>query len=81
MKATIYLSSWCPFCIRAKQILDARGIPYDEHVLDGKPEEEREVKTRYGHGTVPIILLDGKFIGGCDELMALDAAGGLRTDG
>jgi glutaredoxin 3 len=77
VKATIYLTTWCPFCVRAKELLEARGIPYEEHVLDDDRAREREVKEQYGHHTVPIILLDGEFIGGCDELMALDRAGGL----
>ena len=77
MKATIYLTTWCPFCVRAKQLLEARGIPFEEHVLDDDRERELAVKQRYGHSTVPIILLDGEFIGGCDELMALDRRGGL----
>lgn len=77
MKVTLYTSSWCPFCIRARQLLDDRGVPYEEHVLDGDPALETEVKQKYDHWTVPIVLVDGQFIGGSDELAALDRQGGL----
>ena len=50
---------------------------YTNHVMDGKNAELSEVKQRYGHRTVPIILVDGEFIGGFDQLRALDARGSL----
>lgn len=78
MQVTIYTQTTCPFCIRAKGILDELEIPYTEHVMDGKNAELKGLKLEYGHSTVPIILLDGKYIGGCDELEDLEAAGKLK---
>lgn len=77
MKVELYTSSWCPFCIRAKQILDNRQVTYTEFVMDGKDAELNEVKQKYGHSTVPIVVIDDELVGGCDELQALDAAGKL----
>ena len=77
MKAVIYTWTFCPFCVRAKSVLEGLGIEYDERVMDGKDEELEGLKRQYGHSTVPIILLDGEFIGGCDELMELERAGKL----
>jgi glutaredoxin 3 len=77
MKAVLYTWKYCPFCVRAKEILEEHEIPYTEHVMDGKPAELDELKRRYGHPTVPIILLDGNFIGGCDSLEQLADSGGL----
>ena len=79
MRAELWTTRWCPFCVRALQILERRGIEYVEHAMDGKRDELLEVKRRFGHPTVPIILLDGEFIGGCDELEELDHAGRLES--
>lgn len=77
MRAELYTTAFCPFCIRAKQILDKHAIAYVEHKMDGKPDELRAAKQKYGHPTVPIVLLDGAFIGGCDELEKLERTRGL----
>lgn len=77
MKAELYTWSSCPFCIRAKELLEQRGVPYEEHVMDGRDAELAEVKRRHGHGSVPIVLLDGEFVGGYSELATLDRDGRL----
>jgi glutaredoxin 3 len=79
MRAEIYTWSSCPFCRRAKAILDDKGVEYTEHVMDGKDKELRAIKEKYGHSTVPIVLVDGRFIGGCSDLEALAARGGLSN--
>ncbi len=79
-RAELYTWTFCPYCMRAKQVLDEHGVAYTEHVMDDQPAELRALKARYEHSTVPIILLDGAFIGGCDELEALAAAGKLAGD-
>jgi glutaredoxin 3 len=79
MKAELYTTSSCPFCKLTLDLLDARGIEYVNHVMDGSLEELMEVKRRFGHRTVPIVLLDGEFIGGNDDLQALDRAGRLAA--
>jgi glutaredoxin 3 len=81
MRAELYTTAFCPFCRRAKQLLEQHHVPYVEHAMDGKPEELREVKRRYGHPTVPIVILDGEFIGGCDELERLARTRGLGGSG
>ena len=78
MQAVLYTWTYCPFCVRAKEVLEAEGIPFVEHRMDGKRDELNALKRQYGHPTVPIILLDGEFIGGCDELEALARRGGLK---
>ena len=77
MKAEIYTTAYCPFCMRAKKLLERHSIDYVEHAMESKPAELAEVKRRYDHPTVPIVILDGDFVGGCDELMQLEAAGKL----
>lgn len=77
MRAELYTWGRCPFCVRAKAILDEAGIPYVEHLMDGKGPELDQIKRRYRHPTVPIILLDGEFIGGCDDLEELERQGRL----
>lgn len=77
MRAELYTTTTCPYCYRAKALLDAKGIPYVEHVMNGRFDELREVKLRYGHPTVPIVLLDGELVGGSDDLERLARAGGL----
>lgn len=77
MKAEMYVWTTCPFCVRAKALLLERGVELEEHVMDARNAELDEVKDRYRHFTVPIILLDGEFIGGYDELTQLDRSGHL----
>jgi glutaredoxin 3 len=79
MRAVIFTWSFCGYCVCAKQILDRHGVPYEEHVMDGRIDALLAVKERYGHPTVPIILLDGRLIGGCQELEALERAGQLEV--
>jgi glutaredoxin len=77
MKIEIYSQSHCPFCRSALQLLESRGLEYTHHDMDGKHTELAEAKRRWGHPTVPIVIIDGELIGGCQELMRLDASGGL----
>jgi len=71
--------SWgaCPFCVRAKDLLNRKGIPFEEINLDGKDAELQALRARTGQRTVPQIFIDGKLIGGFTELAALDARGEL----
>jgi glutaredoxin 3 len=77
MNITIYSLSTCPFCYQAKQLLDAKGIDYTLHELDSNPAELNAAKKKWGHPTVPIVIVDGKLIGGATELQAFAAKGGL----
>ena len=78
MQAVLYTWARCPFCVRAKEVLEQVGVPYTEHVMDDRGPELLELKRKYAHPTVPIILLDDEFVGGCNELEALVRSGGLQ---
>lgn len=76
----IYTSSTCPFCIRAKALLDQKSISYEEISVDGKPDVRAKMTERAGGKTsVPQIFIAGNGIGGCDDLHALEAAGKLDS--
>lgn len=69
-KITIYTTDNCPYCIRAKQLLNARGLAFEEINLEGRPEEIASLKARTGWRTVPQIFYDDVLIGGYTELAA-----------
>jgi len=73
----IYTTRFCPFCIRAKQLLDKKNVPYSEISVDGRPELRSEMNSRSGRHTVPQIWIGDQHIGGNDELWALDRNGKL----
>jgi glutaredoxin 3 len=75
----IYTQPGCPFCTRAKRILDNKGVSYREIVAThGTPERAQATARSGGRGTVPQIFIDGAHVGGCDDLQALDRAGKLE---
>ena len=74
----IYTQDWCGYCARAKQLFDRKGATYREIDAPGGSPARAEAHARSGgRSTVPQIFIDGRHIGGCDELMALDRAGQL----
>ncbi len=74
----MYTTAVCPYCIRAKQILKARGVEQiDEIRIDTQPDERARMMEITGRRTVPQIFIGDTHVGGCDELMALDSRGGL----
>ncbi|TBU87428.1 glutaredoxin 3 [Phytopseudomonas dryadis] len=73
----IYSSDWCPYCIRAKQLLTHKGVPFDEIRVDGKPDLRAEMTRKAGRTSVPQIWIGSAHVGGCDELYALERAGKL----
>ena len=76
-KIEIYTSPYCGYCHRAKQLLADKGAAYTEiDVMEGSRRGEM-MKRANGRYTVPQIFIDGQHIGGCDDLYALDQAGGL----
>ncbi len=75
----MYTTDWCGYCIRAKALLDARGIDYEEVVLDDGPGFRAELHELTGGWTVPQIVIDGDPIGGYTELWALDRSGALEA--
>ncbi len=78
--ANIEIYSWktCPYCIRAKALLDSKGVAYTDYDITGDEEARAKMVERTGGPrTVPQIFIDGKHIGGCDDIHALDAKGEL----
>ena len=74
----IYTQDWCGYCARAKRLLDEKGVEYREIDAPHGSTERAEARRRSGgRTTMPQIFVDGRHIGGCDELMALDRAGKL----
>ncbi|QIL90970.1 glutaredoxin 3 [Microbulbifer sp. SH-1] len=73
----IYTTRYCPFCIRAKYLLDNKNVSYTEISVDGKPELRAEMTAKAGRHTVPQIWVGGHHVGGCDELMAIERSGEL----
>ncbi len=72
-KVEIYSWQYCPFCIRAKSLLDSKGVQYEEHPIDGDEEGRISMKVRAnGRNTVPQIFINNKGIGGCEELFELE---------
>ena len=77
-KVEIYTKSTCPYCARANALLDQKGTEKQEYSVDsGGPRKDEMVDRAGGRTTVPQIFIDGKHIGGCDDLMALDRQGKL----
>jgi glutaredoxin 3 len=74
----IYTQPGCPYCVRAVRLLHQKGVAFNEiRALHGTPERTEARVRSDGRTTVPQIFIDGRHIGGCDDLMALDRAGGL----
>jgi len=73
----IYTARWCGYCVRAKTLLDSRGLPYEEVALDDDPGFRQTVLEATGGWTVPQIVIDGRPIGGYTELRGLDRTGCL----
>jgi len=74
---TLYTTRFCPFCIRARQLLDAKGVRYTEIPVDSEPGRRAEMIERSGRRTVPQIWIGEQHIGGCDELYGLEGSGQL----
>ncbi len=75
----IYTTPWCPYCIRAKSLLERKGIAYEDTNVSTDPEMRQKLRAWTGKTSVPQIFINGKGIGGCDELFALDAVGELDS--
>lgn len=78
-KVVIYTTKICPYCVRAKQLLDKKGVKYTEIAVDDDAEMRAELVTKTGRRTVPQIFINEQPIGGCDDLYALESAGKLDT--
>ena len=73
----MYTTHWCGYCVRAKRLLEGKGLPYEEINLDEDPAFRQRLHELTGNWTVPQILIDERPIGGYTELWRLDRTGAL----
>ncbi len=76
-KVEIYSKSWCPYSVRAKELLDRKGVSYDEIDVTTDSMKELEMVIRSGRHTVPQIFIDDHHVGGSDDLRAANRSGEL----
>lgn len=79
-KVEIYTWSTCPYCRRAKELLNSKGVDYEEYDITGdEAARAKMVERTGGPKSVPQIFIDNKHVGGCDDIHALDDQGKLDT--
>lgn len=77
-KIEIYTKAFCPYCTRAKRLLDEKGVAYDEHdITMGGPKRQEMIQRAQGRSTVPQIFIGDRHIGGSDDLAELEREGQL----
>ena len=76
-KVLMYSTRWCPFCIRARSLLDRKGVEYTDIDVGAEPTRREEMMARGGGRTVPQIWVNDHHVGGCDDLFSLERAGKL----
>ena len=76
-KIVIYSTDWCGYCARARRLLDAKNVKYEEIDVDVVPGARQEMEKRAGRSTIPQIFINDQPVGGSDDLHALDAEGRL----
>ena len=79
LKVVIYSTGWCPYCIRARELLKSKGVDFEEIDVEARPDARSEMTARSGRRTVPQIFIGATHVGGCDDLHALEASGRLDT--
>ncbi len=73
----MYTTSWCPYCERARQLLNSKGVAFEEVDIEASPDRRSEMQARSGRRSVPQIFVGSTHVGGSDDLHNLDASGGL----
>ena len=77
-RVEIYIKAFCPYCTRAMRLLASKGVEPEEHdITMGGPRRAEMIERAGGGTTVPQIFIDGRHVGGSDDLAALDRRGGL----
>ena len=76
-KVVMYATAWCPYCARARELLESKHADLEIIDVDRDPELRQQMMARSGRHTVPQIFVGDVHVGGCDDLYALDAKGGL----
>lgn len=75
---TMYSTRFCPYCMRARALLNRKGVTYEDIDVDKDAKARMEVRERTGRTSVPQIFIDDTHVGGCDELHALEREGKLN---
>ena len=73
----MYSTRFCPYCVRARSLLDSKGVDYTYIGVDEEPQRRREMMQRSGRSTVPQIWIDDQHIGGFDDMWRLEQQGRL----
>lgn len=73
----VYTQSWCPYCSRVVSLLTKKGVAFQEIDAPHGSAERQDATQRSGRTTMPQVFIDGRHVGGCDDLVALDRAGKL----
>ena len=76
-EVVMYSTPWCPYCIRARNLLQSKGVPFSDIDVSGQPQLRQEMQNRAGAHTVPQIWIGDTHVGGCDELYTLERGGKL----
>jgi glutaredoxin 3 len=76
-QVVMYTKSWCPYCERARALLKAKSVSFQEIDIESQPQLREEMVRRSGRRTVPQIFIGERCLGGSDDLHELDAAGEL----
>lgn len=76
-KVEIYTQPWCPYCSRAVALLEKKRVVFQEIDAPHGSAERKQAVARSGQNTMPQVFIDGRSVGGCDDLMALERAGKL----
>jgi glutaredoxin 3 len=76
-KVVMYTTLICPYCLRAKHLLQRKGVEYEEIRIDGDPDQMHTMMERSGRHTVPQIFIDDCHVGGFDDLAGLESRGEL----
>lgn len=73
----LYTTRFCPYCVRARELLDAKQVSYNDIAVDGSPQLRQEMMERSGRHTVPQIWIGEQHVGGYDDLALLERQGSL----
>lgn len=76
-RIVMYATDWCPYCARARRLLESKGVPFEEIDIDEVEGARAEMRKRSGRTSVPQIFINDRHIGGYDDTKALDDAGQL----
>ena len=75
----MYTTGWCPYCARARKLMESKSVAFEEIDVESTPAKRAEMQTRSGRRSVPQIFIGDQYVGGCDDLYALEDAGKLDS--